>query len=80
MAVRQVNPARPNGTIPGTFVAVPSLTDLPRIPHGFKAELAAMVRLALPIVVVQLGQMLMGARSRSVISTSSARPSSGWAC
>ncbi len=37
-----------------------ALSDLPRIPHGFRAELAAMVRLALPIVVVQLGQMLMG--------------------
>ena len=40
---------------------MPSLTDLPRIPHGFRAEFTAMVRLALPIVVVQLGQMLMGA-------------------
>jgi MATE family multidrug resistance protein len=29
-------------------------------PHGFRAEVGAMVRLALPIVVVQLGQMLMG--------------------
>ena len=28
--------------------------------HGFRAELGAMVRLALPIVIVQLGQMLMG--------------------
>ncbi|HXF96901.1 MAG TPA: MATE family efflux transporter [Gemmatimonadales bacterium] len=37
-----------------------SLADLPRMPHGFKAELAAMVRLALPIVVVQLGWMFMG--------------------
>jgi MATE family multidrug resistance protein len=37
------------------------LTDLPRDLHGFRAELRAMVRLALPIVVVQLGQMLMGA-------------------
>ncbi|MSR07014.1 MAG: MATE family efflux transporter [Gemmatimonadetes bacterium] len=33
---------------------------LPREPHGFKAELAAMVRLAVPIVTVQLGQMTMG--------------------
>lgn len=39
---------------------MPALTDLPHAPHGFRAELAAMVRLALPIVVVQLGQMLMG--------------------
>jgi MATE family multidrug resistance protein len=62
MVVRQVNQdPGPNGTIPGTFVAVPSLTDLPRIPHGFRAEFTAMVRLALPIVVVHLGQMLMGA-------------------
>lgn len=37
-----------------------TLPDLPGIPHGFRAELDAMVRLALPIVVVQLGQMLMG--------------------
>lgn len=29
-------------------------------PHGFRAELSAMVRLALPIVAVQLGHMLMG--------------------
>ncbi|HWP38906.1 MAG TPA: MATE family efflux transporter [Gemmatimonadales bacterium] len=32
----------------------------PFTPHGFKAELAAMVRLALPIVVVQLSQMMLG--------------------
>ena len=38
-----------------------TLTDLPHIPYGLRDELAAMVRLALPIVVVQLGQMLMGA-------------------
>lgn len=37
-----------------------TLSDLPRIPHGFKAELGAMLRLALPMVAVQLGQMLMG--------------------
>ena len=35
-------------------------SDLSLTPHGFRAELAAMVRLALPIVVVQLGWMLMG--------------------
>ncbi|MGH7701109.1 MAG: MATE family efflux transporter, partial [Gemmatimonadales bacterium] len=39
---------------------MPSLADLPRIPHGFRAELGAMVRLAVPIVVVQLGWMFMG--------------------
>ncbi|HXV86892.1 MAG TPA: MATE family efflux transporter [Gemmatimonadales bacterium] len=33
---------------------------LASIPHGFKAELAAMARLALPIVVVQLSQMMLG--------------------
>ena len=37
-----------------------SAPDLPQSPHGFRAELAAMVRLALPIVVVQLGMMFMG--------------------
>ena len=36
------------------------MTGLPLTPHGFRAELAAMVRLALPIVVVQLGMMFMG--------------------
>lgn len=30
------------------------------MPTSFRAELRAMVHLALPIVVVQLGQMLMG--------------------
>jgi MATE family, multidrug efflux pump len=35
-------------------------SDVPLTPHGFRGELAAMVRLALPIVVVQLGWMLMG--------------------
>jgi MATE family multidrug resistance protein len=34
--------------------------DVAQSPHGFRAELAAMVRLALPIVLVQLGQMSMG--------------------
>ena len=34
--------------------------DLHQSPHGFRAELNAMVRLALPIVVVQLGMMFMG--------------------
>jgi MATE family multidrug resistance protein len=37
-----------------------SFADLPRWPRGFRAELGAMLRLALPIVAVQLGQMLMG--------------------
>lgn len=39
------------------------MSDRPALdhaPHGFRAELLAMVRLAVPIVVVQLGQMLMG--------------------
>jgi len=39
---------------------VAKLTDLTHDPHGFRAQLGAMVRLALPIVVVQLGQMFMG--------------------
>ncbi|MGH7606035.1 MAG: MATE family efflux transporter, partial [Gemmatimonadales bacterium] len=39
------------------FEFVPAPQPLPR---GIRAELAAMVRLALPIVAVQLGQMLMG--------------------
>jgi len=39
---------------------VATVTDLTRDPHGFRAELGAMVRLALPIVVVQVGQMFMG--------------------
>ena len=34
-------------------------TDVPT-PHGFRQELSAMVRLAAPVVVVQLGSMLMG--------------------
>src|SRR5712671_7995952 len=38
---------------------MPDPSPLPT-PHGFRAELRAMVRLALPIVAVQLGQMLMG--------------------
>ena len=37
-----------------------TLPDLPHPPRGFRAELRAMVQLALPIVLVQLGQMLMG--------------------
>ncbi|HEX9611000.1 MAG TPA: MATE family efflux transporter [Gemmatimonadales bacterium] len=37
-----------------------ALPELPSAPRGFRAELGAMVRLAVPIVVVQLGQMLMG--------------------
>jgi MATE family multidrug resistance protein len=39
---------------------VPTISELSRPPHGFRAELGAMVRLALPIVTVQLGQMFMG--------------------
>src|SRR5512134_4006731 len=61
VVVRQVNLAVGRTGDPDYFVAVLPLTDLPRVPHGFRAELGAMVRLALPIVVVQLGQMLMGA-------------------
>ncbi len=38
-------------------MSAPELTQSPR---GFRAELAAMVRLALPIVIVQLGMMFMG--------------------
>lgn len=39
---------------------LPTETPLPSAPHGFKAELGAMVRLAVPIVVTQLGHMAMG--------------------
>ncbi|MDP3911612.1 MAG: MATE family efflux transporter [Gemmatimonadales bacterium] len=39
---------------------MPAVADLPATPHGFRAELRAMGRLALPIVTVQLGMMLMG--------------------
>ena len=47
-------------------------SDLPRVPHGFRAELAAMVRLALPIVVVQLGQMFMGVMDTVMVGRVSA--------
>ena len=53
------------------------MTGLPLTPHGFRAELAAMVRLALPIVVVQLGMMFMGVVDTLMVGRVSAEALAG---